>query len=102
MDNDWRADRREEREAGPWQGWGPLHLALTFGAAAVAMALILTPLFDRVSDGHFANANNLDRTSTGSIAPRGTQVYTIRRSVLQPSPDSVCVIRANGVQHGDC
>lgn len=102
MEDDWRAERREEREAGPWQGWRPVHMALMFGAAAVAMALLLTPLFDRGSDSHFANAYNLDRTSTGSIAPRGTQVYTIRRSVLQPSPDSVCVIRANGTRHGDC
>jgi hypothetical protein len=102
MEKDWRVDRRDEREAGPWQGWGPVHMALTFGAAAVAMALLLTPLFDRSSDSFFAGAENLDRTSTGSIAPRGTQVYTIRRSVLQPSPDSVCVIRANGVRQGDC
>ena len=70
--------------------------------AAVAMALLLTPVFDRGTEGYLASADNLDRMTTGSTPRRGPQVYTIRKSVLQASPDSVCVIRANGMRHGDC
>ncbi len=102
MENDWRAERGEQREAGVMQGWSPIHVALMFGAAAVAMALVLTPVFDRGTEGYLASADNVDRMTTGSTARRGTQVYTIRKSVLQPSPDSVCVIRSNGVRHGEC
>ncbi|CAG0998746.1 hypothetical protein RHIZO_02685 [Rhizobiaceae bacterium] len=103
MENDWRAERGDQREAGVTQSWSPIHVALMFGAAAVAMALLLTPVFDRGTEGYLASADNLDRMTTGSTARRGgPQVYTIRKSVLQPSPDSVCVIRANGIRHGDC
>jgi hypothetical protein len=102
MENDWRADRGEQRETAGWQGWSPIHVALMFGAAAVAMALLLTPVFDRGTEGYLASADNVDRMTTGSTARRGTQIYTIRKSVLQPSPDSECVIRANGVRHGEC
>ncbi len=102
MENDGRAERGEQRETGVMQGWSPIHVALMFGAAAVAMALLLTPVFDRGTEGYLASADNLDRMTTGSTPRRGPQVYTIRKSVLQSSPDSVCVIRANGVRHGDC
>ena len=102
MEDDWRAERGEQRETGVMQGWSPIHVALMFGAAAVAMALFLTPVFDRGTEGYLASADNLDRMTTGSTPRRGRQVYTIRKSVLQASPDSVCVIRANGMRHGDC
>jgi len=26
----------------------------------------------------------------------------VRKSVLQPSPNSVCIIETNGSHHGDC
>lgn len=103
MDDDWRVDRGVQRETNAWQGWSPVHVALMFGAAAVAMALLLTPVFDRGTEGYLASADNLDRMTTGSTVRRGgPQVYTVRKSVLQPSPDSVCVIRSNGVRHGEC
>lgn len=103
MDNDWRVDRGEQRDTGLTSNWSPIHVALMFGAAAVAMALLLTPVFDRGTEGYLASADNLDRMTTGSTVRRGgPQVYTIRKSVLQSSPDSVCVIRPNGVRHGEC
>ena len=70
MENDWRAERGEQRETGVMQGWSPIHVALMFGAAAVAMALLLTPVFDRGTEGDLASADNLDRMSTGSTARR--------------------------------
>lgn len=102
MENDWRSDRGERRVSALWHGWSSIHVALMFGAAAVAMALLLTPLFDRGAEGYVAQFGDLDRTTTGSTSRGGTQVYTIRKSVLQPSPDSVCIIRPNGTRTGEC
>jgi hypothetical protein len=46
---------------------------------------------------------------TGSIKrdagnqPHGAvQTYTVRKSVLQPNPSSVCVIDVDGSHRGDC
>ena len=30
------------------------------------------------------------------------QTYTVRKSVLQPNPNAVCIIEADGSRHGDC
>ena len=85
-------------------GLGVLRLTLLFGSAAIALALILVPIMDDLSGGRIAADDSfpqgLDMTSTGSVAPAGA--YTVRRSVLQPSPDSVCYIRSNGARLGDC
>jgi hypothetical protein len=80
-------------------GISAIRVALLFGSAAIALALILVPLADN-QVRNFAAADGLDMTSTGSIARDET--YTIRRSVLQPSEDSVCIIRANGTRTGEC
>jgi hypothetical protein len=79
-------------------GMGALRIALLFGSAAVALALIAVPLLEGRSPDRLASG--IDLMSTGSIG-RG-EIYTIRRSVLQPSPDAVCVIRADGARSGDC
>lgn len=85
-------------------GMGALRFALLFGSAAVALALILTPMAERhISAGppaQSAMTPGLDFLTTGSTRYRGT--YTERRSVLQPSPNSVCIIRDNGMRSGDC
>jgi hypothetical protein len=103
MRNDWNS-----QAAGHWSlegaGMGALRVTLLFGSAAVALALILVPLAERhlkapVGPGSSASAG-IDRTITGSIGRPGT--YTERRSVLQPSPQSVCIIRDNGTRFGDC
>lgn len=101
-DNDW--DTASAARGFP--GFGLLKPTLLFGSAAIALALIVAPMLDTTADTpDFADAGSLpeglDFTSTGSIAPsRGA--YTIRRSVLQASPDSICVIRSNGQRAGDC
>src|SRR5690606_16580242 len=96
------------RSSGHWTlgmaGMGALRLTLLFGSAVVALALILAPIADRhVSSGQpaqSARTPGLDFMTTGAIRYRGT--YTERRSVLQPSPNSVCIIRDNGTRSGDC
>lgn len=81
-----------------------VRVALLFGSAAVAVALLATPILDRntrvrVSDlGH---ASGLDMMSTGSTG-RSASSYVIRRSVLQSSPSAICVMHPDGRRSGDC
>ena len=46
MENDWRAERGEQRETGAWQGWSPIHVALMFGAFACLVAAYLRDRLD--------------------------------------------------------
>lgn len=78
---------------------GAIRLALIFGSVAVALGLVIAPLAeDRLM--RKAGADGLDFMSTGSIG--ADRSYTVRRSVLQSTPESVCIIRANGARSGDC
>lgn len=101
-DPDWEAVRGERNGLFGSSTFSTLQITLLFGSAAVALALIVAPLAaNYVEDRIAANGTTgLDLTATGSVGQRGS--YTIRRSVLQPSPDSVCIIRPNGVRSGEC
>lgn len=79
-----------------------LRVALLFGMAAVALALILPPIVETPSgEWHLlANDQGIDFTTTATV-PRN-RIYTIQRSVLQPSGDSVCIIDSRGRRSGDC
>jgi hypothetical protein len=80
---------------------GSLRVALLFGAAAVVVALLVAPLAEDRSNRHLArNADNVDRMATGSVRNGGN--YTVRKSVLQAKPNSVCIIHRNGTRAGDC
>lgn len=76
---------------------GALNLALLFGTAVIALALIITPMLAGHDDQRrLAHVQeDFDRISTGSIKPaeRSTKHYTIRRSVLQDTPGSVCIVQ---------
>lgn len=78
---------------------GALRLVLLFGSAAVALALILTPIADSLTRSTVAGGKGLDFMSTGSIGK--SSGYTIRRSVTQ-APGAVCIIRDNGTRSGGC
>ena len=80
--------------------WGALRITLLFSAAAVVLALIAAPLLESRSGSGLARNARVDLMSTGSIG--GTTSYTIRRSVLQSSPDAICIIRSDGARSGDC
>jgi hypothetical protein len=102
LEKDWDSIRPERAFRAGEAGMGVLRITLLFGSAAVALALLATPLLDRDNRQQFARdttSPGLDMTSTGSI---GRSTYTVRRSVLQASPDSVCIIGANGRRSGDC
>lgn len=99
-------------------GMGAVRVALLFGSAAVGLALILTPLAESQVErmSYSSYSGRLDPMATGAIGQaiagpgipgygmtrRAGGNYTVRRSVLQPTPASVCVIRSNGMRTGDC
>lgn len=100
-DRDWDSSGNDRAWRIEEAGMGVLRIALLFGSAAVALALLIVPMLDRDA-GMFAgrSAAGIDVMSTGSISSGSS--YTIRRSVLQDSPNSVCIIRSNGTRSGDC
>ncbi|WP_421916156.1 hypothetical protein [Mesorhizobium sp.] len=103
LDRDWDSIRPERGFRAADAGMGILRITLLFGSAAVALALIATPFLDSQTRSISARdtfAGGIDTMTTGSISHR--DVYTLRRSVLQPLPSSVCVIRDNGITSGDC
>ena len=79
---------------------GALGFAILFGFAAAVLALLLAPIAENLLGQRSAGPERIDTTITGSIG--GERIYTIRRSVLQPSPESVCIIRVDGTRSGQC
>jgi hypothetical protein len=80
---------------------GLIRVALLFGSAAIGLALIAIMVINNHFGDTMADAGPpVDFTTTGSIGYPGT--YVLRRSVLQSSPNSVCIIRDNGTRSGDC
>ncbi|MDK4736653.1 hypothetical protein [Rhizobium sp. CNPSo 3490] len=104
MDDDfWKAVREKERASSASRRTGALNIALLFGTAVVALTLILTPMLaDSSKKSVFANAPvDFDTITTGSIPKNESgKHYTIRRSVLQDTPGSVCVVQGYGVGAG--
>lgn len=101
IDRDW-ADIRPQRSLG-MIGMGMLRVTLLFGSAAVALSILGASYLNSQLGQRFASADpqaGLDMMSTGSISRMNT--YTMRRSVLQPSPEAVCIIRDNGTRSGAC
>jgi hypothetical protein len=95
----WKAARTRERSSIKSGRTGVLNIALLFGTAAIALSLALTPMLASKTDRKtlaFEPAD-YDMMTTGSI-PKGDpgKRYTIRRSVLQETPGSVCIIDGNG------
>lgn len=81
---------------------GALNLALLFGTAVIALALVLTPVLSAKSDKRMmANVpDEFDMISTGSIPSDAGKRYTVRRSVLQEMPGAVCIIDDSGRGNG--
>ena len=103
LDRDWDSIRPDRSFRAADAGMGVLRVTLLFGSAAVALALIATPFLDSQTRSQSARDDfpgGLDMTATGSISHRST--YTVRRSVLQAQPGSVCIIGSDGRTSGDC
>ncbi|WP_034659053.1 hypothetical protein [Chelativorans sp. J32] len=70
-------------------GMGVVRVALLFGSAAIALAMILTPLLDRRTRD--MAAHGIDPVATGSVPNR---VFTIR------PPRAICVVTEDGAGTG--
>lgn len=102
FDDDWQTGRPRIDRA---PAISPVRIALLFGSAAIALALMATSYLDRGSRTDMAGAAplGLDPIATGSIGSAGASgSYIIRRSVLQSSRDAVCIIRSDGTRSGEC
>jgi hypothetical protein len=99
-DEFWKAVQDKDLTSVPGNGRiGVLNLALLFGTAAIALALVLAPvLSSRTNTRMLAQSpENFDMMSTGSVPQRGEgKRYTVRRSVLQEMPGAVCIVGENG------
>ncbi|QND48480.1 hypothetical protein HB780_23105 [Rhizobium lusitanum] len=103
MDDDfWKAVQEKEQSYSTSRKTGALNIALLFGTAAVALSLILTPMLsDKSKSNVLASAPELDTMTTGSIQrTEDGKRYTIRRSVLQQEPGSVCIVQGYGADGG--
>lgn len=93
----WKPVRTRQRPSHRSGRTGALNIALLFGTAAIALSLIVTPMLaEHRDDRHLAHVQEeFDRITTGSIgsADKAPKHYTIRRSVLQETPGSVCIIQ---------
>ncbi len=89
-------------------GFGILRAALLFGTAGIMLALFLAPMAEKKAEQYAqrpqpAALRNIDMISTGSVlpaAPNGN-TYILRRSVLSPLPEWIC-LRADGGMADDC
>ena len=87
---------------------GALNVALLFGTAAIALSLIITPMLAKRGDqSRMANIQqDFDMISTGSISRNADNTkeknkhYTIRKSVLQETPGSVCIVQGYSSETG--
>ncbi|RWX74366.1 hypothetical protein EPK99_24575 [Neorhizobium lilium] len=93
----WKTVRVRQRATYRSGKTGALNLALLFGTAVIALSLIITPMLaGREDQKRLAHVQeDFDMISTGSIKPSdGTSKhYTIRRSILQETPGSVCIVQ---------
>ena len=106
MDDEfWKTVRDRQRATYRSGKTGALNIALLFGTAAIALSLIVTPMLaERTDQKRLAHVQeDFDMLTTGSIKPveAGAKHYTIRRSVLQDTPGSVCIVQGYGAD-GDC
>jgi hypothetical protein len=99
----WKTVRERQRATYRSGKTGALNLALLFGTAVIALSLIITPMLAGHDDQkRLAQVQQeFDMISTGSIRPAEgeTKRYTIRRSVLQETPGSICIVQ--GYNAGD-
>ena len=102
-EDDWDTIRGFSARRLSSAGRASLRNATIFGIAAIALAILIVPLVrDRATSLVAQNRYpaGVDQTATGSIGYRGQ--YRVRRSILQTTPEAVCIIRDNGTSSGDC
>lgn len=64
-------------------GGATVQTALLFGAVALALSVLIAPQLQGAVDTYAENkALGIDRVITGSLKPKKTKQYVIRKSVL--------------------
>jgi len=98
----WKAVQEKDFTPAGDTRTGALNLALLFGTAVIALALVLTPVLSSKTDKRMmANVpDELDMISTGSVPTESGKRYTVRRSVLQEMPGAVCIVDGNSQGNG--
>ena len=85
-------------------GLTSIEMAVVFGVFAVGFAIIATPMLDkpnqRIAASDLYLGQQVDRVVTGSISK--PKRFIIRKSVLQPTKTSQCIIFSDGSKYGDC
>jgi hypothetical protein len=99
----WKTVREKRQETYRSGRTGALNIALLFGTAVIALALIVTPMLASHDDRNKIASvkQDFDMLTTGSIQKQPSTTttdadgkrYTIRRSVLQDTPGSVCIVQ---------
>ncbi|KGD87734.1 MULTISPECIES: hypothetical protein [Rhizobium/Agrobacterium group] len=101
----WKTVRGRQQARHSFGRTGALNIALLFGTAAIALSLIITPMLaGRNHERQLGQIqDDFDLITTGSIKPaeKSTKHYTIRRSVLQETPGTVCIVEGYGAG-SDC
>lgn len=80
-------------------GVGLVRIALLFGSAAIALALVLAPIMERRTREAAFKGIGLDYIATGSI-DGGGHIFTVRRSIMQPEP--VCIFPGTDKESPAC
>ncbi|MBX3597414.1 MAG: hypothetical protein KF874_07575 [Rhizobiaceae bacterium] len=80
-------------------GMSLLRATLLFGLGIATLAVLIVPTIEKRSR-EISMGAGIDTMRVGSIDK--SNVYTIRRSVLQASPDATCIIEADGTRRGSC
>ncbi|EFL87955.1 hypothetical protein [Ahrensia sp. R2A130] len=90
-------------------GFTPIQAAFGFCAVAGLGSLLILPLAPTggqslpvAQDRIALDGRNIDRTAVGSIQSSSKRRYSVRRSVLNPDPQTPCVIFDNGTYEGSC
>jgi hypothetical protein len=97
-EDEWNLIRKDRAWRPAGAGMGLVRIALLFAFAMILVPIVDDRPRDRLAAGGYAAG--VDYFETGTVKRQET--YTIRRSVLQPSPHSVCAIHADGRREGDC
>jgi hypothetical protein len=102
MDEDFWRSAQEREQPGKTARSGFLNIALLFGTAIVALALIIPPMMSGAPEKRRLafGPDEVDNLTTGSISDGAGSRYTIRRSVLQETPGSVCIVQGYGTDGG--
>ncbi len=100
LEKDWDSIRPDRGFRAADAGMGILRITLLVRLGRGGAGPDRDTVLDSRSQSARDSFGGLDAMSTGSIGHRDT--YTLRRSVLQPMPSSVCIIRNDGTRSGDC